>query len=80
MEVSFGEESFKVHLLTPSLLYEQKRNLFICEHTPFGSVLLKIDLLELHTDQFSALEPFPIPNLLLDFSQQGATKQKRKFH
>ena len=54
----------------------KKRNLFICEHTPFGSVLLKIDLLELHTDQFSALEPFPIPNLLLDFSQQGATKQK----
>ena len=73
MEVSFGEESFKVHLLKPSLLYEQKAE-------SFGSVLLKIDLLELHTDQFSALEPFPISNLLLDFSQQGATKQERKFH
>ena len=33
----------------------------------------ELHLLELLTDQFSVLEAFPIPNLPVEFSQEGAT-------
>ena len=33
----------------------------------------ELHFLELLTDQFSVLEAFPIPNLPVEFSQEGAT-------
>ena len=68
----------KVHLLT-SMYTSKKQNLFVREHTFLDSALPKLDLLQLLTYQFSALEPFPIPNLPADFSQQGATNIRESY-
>ena len=49
---------------------EQKRGIFLYVRIPW---LSELHLLELLTDQFSVLEAFPIPNLPVEFSQEGAT-------
>ena len=51
------------------ILNEQKRGIFLYVRIPW---LSELHFLELLTDQFSVLEAFPIPNLPVEFSQEGA--------
>ena len=39
----------------------------------------ELHLLELLTDRFSGLEAFPIPNLPVEFSQEGATDERENY-